>query len=97
MAYEREKELLWIAVSTLYGVVVATADAQADVARLRLAQNSLKDELPCKFEFRKSPWDPQNEIWVVKMTKRAPAPAQAQGDAPPPAIADINSIDDLGL
>lgn len=91
--FTSEKELLYMAAASEYGIVIATMDLQRDIAALNSAKRLEQEFLP-KMEVRRSPWDPNNELWIVKITAHAP---QAEGsEAPPPAIS-INDLSDLEL
>lgn len=92
--YSTEKELLYMAAASQYGIVVATMDMQRDVSALNMAKRQEQEFLP-RMEIRRSPWDPNNELWIVKI-KEAPPQAGEEFEAPPPAIT-INDLSDLDL
>jgi hypothetical protein len=89
--------LLFQAAGSKLGIVVATCDIVQDLQRLYAAYRIDKASLP-PLEFRKSPWKPREEIWIVRVERETkPDP----GAPPPPAVGDIDlealSLGDLGL
>lgn len=97
--YQQERMYLFQAAGSAYGIVVATTDFKKDLQALYAAYRLDKAMLPA-LEFRRSPWKPQEEIWIVKVAAAdAAKPPASPGEVPPPAIdpLDIQSLDDLGL
>lgn len=86
--------MLYMAQASAYGIVVSTGNFKADTEKLKQAHRMEKEFLQCALEFRRSPWDPNNEIWIIKSSKAAAE--QLASELPPPAISDLN-LDDLGL
>lgn len=110
MAYEVEKELMFRACAAEHGIVVATANMDTDLAAFTraYAQERRLDAIPA-LEFRRSPWKPREEIWIVKVSETekrqargerasasASASASADDDLPPPAIQEVD-LGDIGL
>lgn len=94
--YENERMLLFQAAGSNLGIVVETTDFQKDLASLYKAYRLDKGLLP-PLEFRKSPWRPTEEIWIVRVDKAADGPQGANhSEAPPPAI-DPLDLDNLSL
>lgn len=98
---ENERLLLFQAAGSAYGIVVRTADLNRDLQLFYQAYRMDKAMLP-PLEFRKSPWKPTEEIWLVRVDRVGEAePPAPQGEAPPPAIDPLDldslSLEDLGL
>lgn len=102
----RERELLFQAAASEHGLVLATANWQADVQALHQAKRIEQASLP-PIVIMRSPWNPHGEIWIVKVKKAVKQPrvskrsgAGAMGDLerPPDAVLpDEITLGDLGL
>lgn len=66
MAQGNELELLYQAAGTTLGIVISVSDFEK--ARQKLYQAKVKaadPELNC-LQFRRSPFEPETELWIVK-------------------------------
>ena len=87
--YEHERGLIYQAASSQLGIVVATTEMQSDLGRLYAAYRRERDLIP-KLEFRKSPWNPLGEIWIIKVAEVPKAPPGEPSEVPPPAIGTVD-------
>lgn len=62
----QELELLYQALAARFGVVVATSNMQLALGRLYAARKKSGDPALDGLTLRRSPFNPHNELWIVK-------------------------------
>jgi len=63
---DRLTELLYLAINSPLGIVVACQDAGQTQNRLYAARNRARDTSLARLQVRRSPSNPEGEIWIVK-------------------------------
>lgn len=63
---EQERELLYRAMASPLGLVIAVSDFSLAQQRLYKARRDLSDPDLAKLQFRRSPLKPEAELWIVK-------------------------------
>jgi len=59
-------EILYQAMASPYGLVVAVDDFTKDQAKFYAARRESGDPSLDVLQFRRSPFNPQSELWIVK-------------------------------